>query len=95
MNPSNAIFIATGVAIAVIQPAIAGVVQVTGIQLNPTDAGVEIIIETADNTVPQTFISRDNQTLLIDVSNAQLRLAQGNKYREDNPVAGISAIEMS
>ncbi|PIG90918.1 TonB-dependent receptor [Gloeocapsopsis sp. IPPAS B-1203] len=94
MNPLNSILIATGVAIALIQPARADIVQVTGIQLNPTDAGVEIVIETADNTTPQTFTSRDNQTLFIDISNAQFRLPQGNQFRQENPIVGISTIEI-
>ncbi len=39
----------------VVQPAWAQVVQVTGVQLNPTPTGLEVILETANGSLPQVF----------------------------------------
>ncbi len=83
------------VAVLGVQPARAQVTQLTDVQLEATPSGLRVILQTADGSSPQVSTSSDNQTLLIDLSNAQLNLSSGQPFRQDNPVAGISAVTVS
>jgi iron complex outermembrane recepter protein len=78
-----------------VQPAWAQVTQLTDVQLEATPSGLKVILQTADGSSPQVSTSSDNQTLLIDVSNAQLNLPSGEPFRRDNPVAGITAVTVT
>jgi iron complex outermembrane receptor protein len=71
------------------------VVQVTGVRLNPTATGLEVIIETADGTAPLIATSSNEQTLLIDLSNATLALPSGDAFRQDNPAQGITSLTVT
>jgi iron complex outermembrane receptor protein len=83
------------VAVLVAMPVRADVVQVTGVQLNPTANGLEVILKTTSGISPQVTTSSDNQTLLIDLSNAQLNLAKGREFRAENPVQGITSVTVT
>ncbi len=83
------------VTVLVAQPAWADVVQVTGVRLNPTANGLEVILETADGTSLQVLTSSYEQTLLIDVRNARLNLAKGGDFRSKNPVQGITSVTVT
>jgi iron complex outermembrane receptor protein len=83
------------VAVLVTTPANADVVKVTGVRLNPTANGLEVILETASRASPQVNTSSDNQTLLIDLSNAQLNLPESREFRSENPVEGITSVTVT
>ncbi|WP_322505883.1 TonB-dependent siderophore receptor [Chroococcidiopsis cubana] len=70
-------------------------VQVTGIKLNPTPNGLEMILETADGTSPQVLTYGYKQTWVANIINAQLRLPEGKIFRQNNPVAGITSVTVS
>ncbi|PSB47783.1 TonB-dependent siderophore receptor [Cyanosarcina cf. burmensis CCALA 770] len=70
-------------------------VQVTGIKLNPTLNGLEMILETADGTSPQVLTYGYKQTWVANIINAQLRLPEGKIFRQNNPVAGITSVTVS
>ncbi|HEY9636629.1 MAG TPA: TonB-dependent siderophore receptor [Coleofasciculaceae cyanobacterium] len=84
--------IANSSAVAQVQES---VVQVTGVRLNPTPRGLEVILDTADGRLPQVLTSSNGQTLLIDLSNARLNLPQGKEFRADNPAEGITAVTVT
>jgi iron complex outermembrane receptor protein len=71
------------------------VVQVTNVQLKPTNSGLEVILETTDGTLPQVTTSSDDRTLLIDISNARLKLPEGEAFRADKPTAGITSVTVT
>ncbi|MFE1744003.1 TonB-dependent receptor domain-containing protein [Coleofasciculus sp. H7-2] len=79
------------VQVLVAQPVWAQVTQVTGVRLDETPNGLAVILETADGTSPQVVTSSFDQTLLIDLIGAQLRLAEG-EFRQDNPAFGITSV---
>jgi iron complex outermembrane receptor protein len=76
-------------------PAKADVVKVTDVQLNPTADGLEVILETASGASPQVNTFSENQTLLIDLSNAQLNLRGGREFRSENPAQGITSVTVT
>lgn len=77
------------------KPVWAEATQVTAVRLNPTPSGVDVILQTQQGDRPQIFtVSRGNE-LMADLQNTQLRLPQGNSFRQDNPAPGITSIVVS
>lgn len=68
---------------------------VTGVQVNPTDTGAVVVLETDNGDRPQIFTVRRGNTLVADVVNAQLSLPDGNGFLQNDPAPGISAITVS
>ncbi|MEG5173404.1 TonB-dependent receptor domain-containing protein [Microcoleus sp. B3-D7] len=71
------------------------IAQVTGIRLNPTSEGIEIILDTEDGRPLQVFTTTFGETLQIDAITAQLRLPGGNEFRQDKPAAGIASVTVT
>ncbi|MCX7595104.1 MAG: TonB-dependent receptor [Fischerella sp.] len=65
---------------------------VTGIKLNQTASGLEIILETTASDKLQVTTKIEGNSLIANIPNAQLRLASGNTFRQEKPVAGITEI---
>ncbi|MBD2412566.1 ferrichrome-iron receptor [Nostoc calcicola FACHB-389] len=73
------------------------VVQVTGVKVNPTNKGVEVILQTSKGEqLPITNRSAGNN-FIADIPNAQLRLPSGEAFtfRSDKPIAGITEITVT
>lgn len=68
------------------------IIQVTGVRLNPTAKGLELIWETSSGKPLQISTSRQGNILIADVQNAKLALPNGKEFRADNPAKGISTI---
>lgn len=83
------------VSVLVAPPAFAQVVRVTGVQLNPSPDGLEVILETADGASPQFFPTSFGETYIVDIINTQLALPEGQEFRADNPVAGIRSVTVT
>ncbi|AFZ31254.1 type II and III secretion system protein [Gloeocapsa sp. PCC 7428] len=77
------------------QPVWAAATQVTAVRLNPTNRGLNVILETAAGDRPQIFTSSRGNALVADIINTQLRLPQGNSFRQDNPAPGITAVSVT
>ncbi|MEG4284192.1 TonB-dependent receptor [Microcoleus sp. A006_D1] len=71
------------------------IAQVTGVRLNPTSEGIEIILDTEDGRPLQVFTTSFGETLQVDVITAQLRLPGGNEFRQDKPAAGIASVTVT
>ncbi|MCZ0900448.1 AMIN domain-containing protein, partial [Microcoleus sp. HI-ES] len=71
------------------------IAQVTGVRLNPTSEGIEIILDTEDGRPLQVFSASFGETLQVDVITAQLRLPGGNEFRQDKPAAGIASVTVT
>ncbi|PSO81532.1 MAG: TonB-dependent siderophore receptor [Cyanobacteria bacterium QH_9_48_43] len=72
----------------------ASVIPVTGVRLNRTDMGLEVILETPGDQEPRVFKTRYGNTLAIDVPNTQLRLPEKQGFRQENPTSGIASVEV-
>ncbi|PSO70025.1 MAG: hypothetical protein BRC40_13990, partial [Cyanobacteria bacterium QH_8_48_120] len=70
------------------------IIPVTGVQLNRTDRGLEVILETPGEKEPQVFKTSYGSTLAIDVPNTQLRLPEEQGFRQENPTSGIASVEV-
>ena len=77
------------------QPVWAQISQVTNVQLNPVNGGISVALKTSSGSRPQVFTTKRGKTLVADVINTQLRLLQGNSFRQDSPAPGIASVEVS
>ncbi|WP_138498913.1 TonB-dependent siderophore receptor [Nostoc sp. PA-18-2419] len=73
------------------------VVLVTGVKANPTNQGVEIILQTTKGQQLQVINRSIGNSFIADVPNAQLRLLSGEAFtfRSTKPIAGITEITVS
>ncbi|MBW4612451.1 MAG: TonB-dependent siderophore receptor [Desmonostoc vinosum HA7617-LM4] len=72
-------------------------VQVTGVKANPTDKGVEVILQTSQGQQLQITNQNMGNSFIADIPNAQLRLANGEAFtfRSEKPLAGITEITVT
>lgn len=80
------------IAVLVARPVLAQVVQVTGIEVKQTQAGIDLAVNTADGSKPQISTSTERNTIIANISNAQLNLAGGSQFRSANPATGIAEV---
>ncbi|NEO28324.1 MAG: AMIN domain-containing protein, partial [Kamptonema sp. SIO4C4] len=67
----------------------------TGVQLQRTETGLEIILATSSGQQPQTFRISDGNTLAIDLTDTQLSLPEGKeRVFQENPAADIASVEV-
>jgi len=71
------------------------VVQVTGVKLNPTAAGLEVILETEAGQLLQAITRREGKSAIADIENAQLALPSGEEFRVQNPERGIAEVTVT
>ena len=68
------------------------VVKVTGIKVQQTNKGLEIVLQTLTGQRLVPLILPEGNNLVIDLLDARLNLSTGNNFRVDNPAPGIRAI---
>lgn len=79
-------------ALMLVQLPTPNVVKVTGVQINPIDAGMEIILETTEAEQLQVLPTQDGNTYIVDIPNAQLSVSSDGTFREEQPVPGITEV---
>jgi iron complex outermembrane recepter protein len=75
----------------------AATVKVTNIRLNPTQTGLEILLETQDGkplTVDATKFRTEGNSLIADISNAALALTNAEAFNAENPTADIATVQV-
>ncbi|MCC5656072.1 AMIN domain-containing protein [Nostoc sp. XA010] len=77
------------------QPVWAQISQITNVQLNPVNGGISVALKTSSGSRPQVFTTKRGKALVADIINTQLRLPQGNSFRQDNPAPGIASVEVN
>ncbi|KAM3114149.1 secretin N-terminal domain-containing protein [Phormidesmis sp. 146-33] len=83
---------ATTIALIANLPAVAAPSQITNVKLNPTRAGVDVVIETqAGDRPPQVFNVNRGNTWTAYVFNTQIRAP----FQQSNPAPGISSIAVT
>ncbi len=92
LQGSGVIIAGATVVLLAAQPVWAQVAQVTAVQLNQTESGFNVVLATATGERPQIFTSKQGNVLVADIINTQLRLPEGNSFRQDNPAPGIASV---
>jgi len=77
------------------QQAQAAITQITEVQLNTTETGLDVILSTTDGAlaVPPTLVL--GNALIVDIPNAALNLPDGEEFQAADPIAGIALITVS
>ncbi|NJM23597.1 MAG: AMIN domain-containing protein [Richelia sp. SM1_7_0] len=71
------------------------VIEVTGVQVNPTDKGLEIILQTPKGDKLKVLPKNDGNNFVADIPNSQLRLPKGDAFTQEKPATGISSITVT
>ena len=71
------------------------IIEVTGIRLDQTDEGLQVILETSRGQILVPLILPEDNNLIIDILDATLALSTGNKFRKANPAPGITKITLT
>ncbi|BDM77387.1 TonB-dependent receptor domain-containing protein [Acaryochloris marina] len=66
--------------------------QITGIQINPTESGIELFLEATNAGLAQVSTQRTENALILEIQNAQL--VTGQDIRQENPAEGIESISL-
>ncbi|AFY32192.1 type IV pilus secretin family protein [Calothrix sp. PCC 7507] len=94
LHGSSLIFGTAAFVFLAAQPVWAQITQITEVQLNPINGGISIDLKTSSGSRPQIFTTKRGKSSVADVINTQLRLPQGNNFRQDNPATGIASVEI-
>jgi len=76
----------------------AATVQVTGVKLEQSEDGLDIVLETAEGKplqVDATKFRREGNNLIADIPNAVLALPTGQAFTAENPTADIATVQVS
>jgi type IV pilus assembly protein PilQ len=79
------------------QPATAAETEITGVQVNSTAGGFQLVLNTQGNQRPPVFTVNRGNSSVADINNTQLRLPDGGEFREtDSSIlpAGISSVSV-
>jgi len=92
LHGNSFIFGAAAFVFLAAQPVSAQTSEITDVQLNPVDGGINVVLKTSSGSRPQVFTTKRGKSLVADIINTQLRLPQGNSFRQDNPAPGITSV---
>ncbi|MFQ4145910.1 TonB-dependent siderophore receptor [Chlorogloeopsis sp. ULAP02] len=90
-------FPATSVKDLLSQSPKAEIIAITGVKANPTDKGVEVILETTLGEQLQVTNRSTGNNFIAEISGGQLRLPSGEAFtfRSEKPIAGITEITVA
>jgi type IV pilus assembly protein PilQ len=80
--------------IVVAQPAWAGTAKITDVELKPVGNRLSIVLKTQGGQQMQVLGSRQGNTWVAEIPNAQLHLPQGN-FQQDRPIPGIESVRVA
>lgn len=71
------------------------VIEVTGVKVNSTSTGIEVILQTSKAEALQVLNKSDANSFIAEIPNAQLRLPLGNSFQQEKPFAGIAELTLT
>ena len=69
-------------------------VQITGVRLNQTETGLQVVLETAEGTLAAPTKTVAGNVLTADIPNAVLSLPEGEAFEAANPAVGIEQVRV-
>ncbi|ELS31790.1 MULTISPECIES: TonB-dependent receptor [Pseudanabaena] len=70
-------------------------VQITGVKVNPTADGLEVILETSTGNLVAPVAKTSGKLVYFDIPNAKLSLSSGDRFVLENPAKGIVSVSVS
>lgn len=72
----------------------ASLVEITGVRVEESEAGLQILLETASGELPVPTASTTGNALVVEISNAALALTEEN-FQQFEPTEGIALVQVS
>jgi iron complex outermembrane recepter protein len=69
--------------------------KITGVKLETSTNGINITLNTETGKLAQPTIQKSGRTLVADIPNATLTLAEGKEFRASNPAGGIELVTVT
>ncbi|WP_292755562.1 TonB-dependent siderophore receptor [Nostoc sp. NMS4] len=69
--------------------------KVTGVKINPTDKGIEIILESANGEALKPVNNNQGNSFIADIPNTVLALPKGGNFSQNNPAPGIASVSVT
>ncbi len=98
MNPLmklHPILVGSALVALAAQPSLASVTSITNVRLNPTDTGLDLVFDTRGGDGSNVFTVTQGNTLVADITRAQLNLPNGGGFIQANPAPGISQVSVA
>jgi iron complex outermembrane recepter protein len=73
----------------------AAIVRVTGVRVDRTDQGLQVVLVSESGQVLQATQQADGNTLILTVPNAVLALSDGQAFEAEKPVEGIDRVSVT
>ncbi|MEL6401994.1 MAG: TonB-dependent siderophore receptor [Cyanobacteria bacterium J06626_4] len=70
-------------------------VQITAVRLEPTEAGLQVVLETAEGELATPTTEIVGNALIADIPNAVLALPEGGSFEQFEPAAGIALVSVT
>jgi len=70
-------------------------VQVTGVRVEVTESGLQVVLETAEGELPTPTTRSVGNALIADFSGVTLALPNGNEFSQANPIEGIALVSVT
>ena len=70
-------------------------VQITAVRLESTEAGLQIVLETATGELTTPTTQTVGNALIADIPNAVLALPEGDSFEQFEPAAGIALVSIT
>ncbi|MEH1946795.1 MAG: TonB-dependent siderophore receptor [Nostoc sp.] len=69
--------------------------KVTGVKINSTDKGIEIVLESANAEALKPVNNNQGNSYIADIPNAVLALPEGGNFTQNNPAPGIVSVSVT
>ncbi|OKH47492.1 TonB-dependent receptor plug [Phormidium tenue NIES-30] len=70
-------------------------VQITGVRVESTEAGLQVVLETAAGELSAPTTRSLGNALIVDISNAVLALPDGGEFQQASSTAGIAFVSVT
>ncbi|MGD1931073.1 MAG: TonB-dependent siderophore receptor [Leptolyngbyaceae cyanobacterium] len=71
------------------------IVQITGVRVEATEVGLQVVLETTAGNLPEPATMTSGNALILEIPNAALALPGGNELLEFEPVEGIALVQVT
>jgi type IV pilus assembly protein PilQ len=89
-------FLTTLTVMLMAAPSIAAERKITNIELDTNNNQLELKLATSNKSADASFFTvRNGNTIEANLLNTNLDLPQGNSFKQENPIAGIKAVEIN
>lgn len=73
---------------------VSDIAQITNIQVVELEDGLQIVLVTSDPSIVEVFQFQEGSTLVVDITNAELALPEGDRYQILNPIPSVAALKI-